>query len=116
MFSGCTGLPESKETKLGGSNQQASQSAGKNIGIVLVLVLWQMSSQWGSQKLLQGLVSHELTVYISVFNKFLSQWIMAISLRGCKSNNFEPHNSLKLSFTNIWGLHSNFVECESSIE
>ena len=25
-------------------------------------LLWQMSSQWGSQELLQGLVSHELTV------------------------------------------------------
>ena len=26
------------------------------------------------------------------------------------------HNSLKLSFTNIWGLHSNFVGCESFLE
>ena len=32
--------------------------------------LWQMSSQWRSQKLLQQLVSHELTVYISIFNQF----------------------------------------------
>ena len=29
MFSGCTVLPDSKETKLGSSNQEASQSAGK---------------------------------------------------------------------------------------
>ena len=29
-----------------------------------------MSSQWGSQKLLQGLVSHELTAYLSIFNIF----------------------------------------------
>ena len=36
MFSGCTVPPDSKETKLGSSNQEASPSAGKNIGIVLV--------------------------------------------------------------------------------
>ena len=35
MFSGCTLRPDSKETKLGSSNQEASLSAGKNIGIVL---------------------------------------------------------------------------------
>ena len=31
-------------------------------------LLWQMLSQWGSQQLLQGLMSHELTVYLSVSN------------------------------------------------
>ena len=36
MFSGCTVPSDSKETKLGSSNQEASQSAGKNTGIVLV--------------------------------------------------------------------------------
>ena len=41
---------------------------------------------------------------------------MAILSKGCKPDNFEPHNSLKLSFTNIRGLCSNFVECESSLE
>ena len=41
---------------------------------------------------------------------------MAILSRGYKPNNFEPHNSLKLSFMNIRGLCSNFVECESSLE
>ena len=75
-----------------------------------------MSSQWGSQKLLQGFVSHELTAYFSVFNLYLTQWIMAILSKGCKPDNFEPHNSLKLSFTNIRGLRSNFVECESFLE
>ena len=74
MFSGCTDLPDSKETKLGGSNQEASPSAGKNIGVVSITccarkcvnisevpgshLLRKMSSQGGSQKLLQGLVSH----------------------------------------------------------
>ena len=31
-------------------------------------------------------------------------------------DNFEPRSSLKLSFTNIWVLCSNFVECESLLE
>ena len=66
-----------------------------------------MSSQWGSQKLLQGLVSHELTAYLSIFKQF-------------KINELWPYcqkhvnqiilncNSLKLSLTNIWGLCSKF--------
>ena len=37
MFSGCTVPPDSKETKLQSSDQEASPSAGKNTGIVLVL-------------------------------------------------------------------------------
>ena len=41
---------------------------------------------------------------------------MAISLKGCKPDNLEPHNSPKLNFTNIQGLSSNFVECESFLE
>ena len=41
---------------------------------------------------------------------------MAILLKACKPDNFESHNSLKLTFTNIWGLCSNFVDCESSLE
>ena len=36
MFSGWTVPPDSKETELGGRYQEASPSAGKNIGIVLV--------------------------------------------------------------------------------
>ena len=36
--------------------------------------------------------------------------------RGCKPDNFESHNSLKLSFTNIRGLRSNFIDCESFLE
>ena len=45
----------------------------------------------------------------SVFNLFLTQWIMAILSKGRKPDNFESHNSLKLNFTNIWGLHWKFV-------
>ena len=53
--------------------------------------------------------------FLSAFNLFLNQWIIAIS-NGCKPDNFEPHNSLKLTFTNIWGLCSNSVEHESFLE
>ena len=62
---------------------EASPSAGKNTWVILVQYLhmdmfevhrchlsWQMRSQYGSQKLLQRLVSHELTVYLSIFNLF----------------------------------------------
>ena len=41
---------------------------------------------------------------------------MAILSKGCKPDNFESHNSLKLSFTNIRGIRSNFVDCESFLE
>ena len=43
-----------------------------------------MSSQWGLQKSLRGLVSHEHTAYLAVFELFLTQWIMVIS-KVCKS-------------------------------
>ena len=38
--------------------------------VVDISELQEMSSQCGSQKLLQGLVSHELTAYASVFELF----------------------------------------------
>ena len=39
----------------------------------------QMSSQWGLQKLLQGLMFHEITAYLFIFNQFkINEWIMAI--------------------------------------
>ena len=41
---------------------------------------------------------------------------MAIFSKANKLDNFESHNSLKLSFTNIQGLRSNFVDCESFLE
>ena len=36
MFSVCAVLPDSKETKLGSSDEETSPSAGKNTGVVLV--------------------------------------------------------------------------------
>ena len=41
---------------------------------------------------------------------------MAILSKACKPDSFESHNSLKLSFMNIWGLHSNFFDCKSFLE
>ena len=37
-------------------------------------------------------------------------------LKACKPDNSESQDSLKLSFTKIQGLHSNFVDCESFLE
>ena len=61
-------------------------------------------------------MSHELPAYLSVFNLFVTQWILAILSKGCESDNFESHNSLKLNFMNIRGLLSNCVECETFLE
>ena len=41
---------------------------------------------------------------------------MTILSKAYKPDNFESHNSLKLSFTNIRGLCSNFVDCESFLD
>ena len=44
---------------------------------------------------------HDLTVCLSFFELFLTQWIIAILSKRCKPDNFQSHNSLKRSFTNI---------------
>ena len=41
---------------------------------------------------------------------------MVILSKVCKPDNCESHNALKLSFTNIRGLRSNFVDCKSFLE
>ena len=41
---------------------------------------------------------------------------MAILWKGCKPDNFESHNAIKLRLTSIWDFHSNFVDCESFLE
>ena len=33
-----------------------------------------------------------------------------------KPDKFESHNSLKFSFTNIWGIRLNFIECEPFLQ
>ena len=59
-------------------------------------LLQQMSSPWGSQELLQGLISHELTAYLSIFNLF-------------KPNELWPYyqkhvNQIILNRTTLWSL------------
>ena len=39
-----------------------------------------------------------------------------LELISCKPDNSKSHNSLKLNFTNIWGLRLDFVECKSFFE
>ena len=41
---------------------------------------------------------------------------MVILSKTCKPDNFQSHNSVKLNFTNIQGLLSKFVDCESFLE
>ena len=59
---------------------------------------------------------HELRAYLFCFYLFLTHSIMVILSKGCKTDNFESHSSLKLSFRNIRDLCSNFFKCESSLE
>ena len=65
---------------------------------------------------LLGWLKLNLILSLDQLRLALGDWIIAILLKGCKPDDFEPHNSLKLSFTNIWGLRSSFVECESFLE
>ena len=37
-------------------------------------------------------------------------------IKACKPDNFEWRNPLKLTFTNIQGIRSNFVDCKSFLE
>ena len=41
---------------------------------------------------------------------------MAILSKGCKPDNFESNNSLKLAFQIFLGLRWNFIDCESFVE
>ena len=45
--------------------------------------------------------------FLSVVELFLTKWIIS---KECNPDNFESHDSLKPSVTNICGLCSNFVE------
>ena len=69
------------------------------------------NSQWGSQKLLQGLVSHWLSLpFWFLHLLWLNQ--RATSSKVHKLDNFESNNFLKLSCTNVPGRRSNFLGCE----
>ena len=80
-------------------------------------LLQQKSSQWGSQKSLQGskcLFISQPTFQILPSFFWLSK--MAVFPKGCYPDNFESHNSLNFRFTKFWGLYSNFIDCESFLE
>ena len=137
VFSGCTVVPDSKETKLGISNQEASPTADKNTGVVLVPCLhmevppycyfWWCGYFWGPWvsffynrwHLSEGhknyfkdwclIKSQPTFLFLTFFNTVNYG-------QGCKLDDFELHNSLKLSFTYIWGRCLNFVDCESFLE
>ena len=136
----CTVPPSSKETELGSSNQEASPWAGKNTWIVLVPclagkvslrlfpVVWIFSrslsvicsERWivikGHKNYVQDWCLMNSQPTFLFFNLFLTQWIMAILSKEYKPDNFKSHNSLKISFTNIWGPCSIFVHFESFLE
>ena len=133
VFSGSIKPPDSKETKTGSSNQETSPSASKNTRVVLVPShAWKCpySYFWWCEYLQGPWVSFFLTdeflvrvtkiaskiglmnSHLSVSGLFLTHKIALLS----KDTNFKSHNSLKLSFINIWGICSDFVECESFLE
>ena len=62
------------------------------------------------QKLKNRYALAKPSAFVDCQSEFCTLRIMAILLKRCKRDNFEPQNFLKLSFKNIWGLHSNFVE------
>ena len=62
-----------------------------------------------------GLVSHELTAYLSVFNLFLTNELWSYYQKDVNQITLN-YTTLKRSFTNIRGLCFNFDECESFLE
>ena len=61
-------------------------------------------------------MAHERTAYLSIFNQFKLNELWSYYQKACRPDNFKLHNSLKLSFTNVRGLRSDFVDCESFLE
>ena len=79
--------------EVGSYNYSSGDSISEVLGCHL---LGQMSSQWGSQKLLQGLVSHELTTYLSVFHLFKLNELWTY---------YQKHvNQIILNHTTLWSL------------
>ena len=105
VFPGCTKPPDSKETELGSSDQEASPSAGKNARIVLVpchawsvslqlfLVVWIFPRSQGVSCYDRSVLSEGHKYYFKdwclmisqLTFLFLTQWVMAILSKGCKT-------------------------------
>ena len=74
-------------------------SGGVDISDVLGChLLWQMSSQCVIKKLLQGLVSHELTAYLSIFNLFKLSLCPLFFINFFISPNDTPLKTTKIVF------------------
>ena len=58
-------------------------------------------------------MSHELTAYLSITSQFKLSELWPYYQKHVNQIIF---NSLNLSFTNIWGLGSNFFDCKSFLE
>ena len=120
-------LLHSRENELVSSDQVASPSAGKNTSVFLVpysrmevrskSYFWWCAYFWGpwvsfvtadefsvrvtkiTSKITSG-ISISWTHFLPFcFKPILTQWIMIILSKACKSDNFELHNSLKLGCT-----------------
>ena len=70
----------------------------------------------GSQKLLKGLVSHELTAYLSIFNPFQLNELWPYYQKHVNQIFLNYITLIKLRLTNIKGIRSNFLDCESFLE
>ena len=126
--------PESRD-------QEASPSAGKNTGLFLDLaahgrvylrllpVVWMFPRSLGvicyDRQIIKFVRIRKITSWISASrNHSLFFWFMpffwinemVILSKVCKPDNFESHNSLKVSFANIRSLLSTFVGRESLFE
>ena len=132
MFSGCTVPPDGRETKLGSNDLDTSPSAGKNARVFLCHVTHEVCHysyfQWCGYfrgPWVSLFTIDEFSVRVTKITSrngvsWTQRWkgfrFWTTLLKGRKRDNFESHNFLKLSFSNIWGLCSNFVECESFLE
>ena len=74
-----------------------------------------MNSQWGSQKLLQGLLSPELSLAFWFFPLFSFNQMTILS-KEHKPGNLESYNTVKCSFSNISSLWNNFIEYKSFLK
>ena len=95
---------DTKETEFGNNHTEASPSAGKNTGVVLVPCLLMEACPYSY---------FQWCGYLWSPSETWSLWLMAILSKACKPHSFEFHNSLKLSFTNIQSLCSILVDCKS---
>ena len=140
VFSGCTVPPDSKETELGSSDQAASSSAGRTTRVILVPChTWKCvptAISGGVLRYLRSLcvICYDRWVFSVGCKNYFKDWCFMNSqptfpfltyfnsmiyghiIKRCKPDNFESHISLRLSFLNIWGLCSNFVDSESFLK